>query len=133
MKISQIIVGLSFAAAAVGAAPAYAQAPAAAGKAAPASKAMPPHPQASCVAEIRRERATYHRNLEAGIKGGRIDAKEHAMLNKTHAELMAMEKKAAEDHKLSAAECKAIHAKIMEEHKKLQMAMATPAGKAAKK
>jgi hypothetical protein len=118
MKFRQITIGLCVAAAAVAAAPAYAQAPAAARK-------VIPHPQASCIADIKRERADYQRNLEAGIKYGRFDAVEQAMLNKTHADLMKMEKKAEADHKISPAECRAIHAKIKEENKKQQMAIAT--------
>jgi hypothetical protein len=119
MKVSHIAMGLCAAAAAFAAAPAFAQLP---GK--PAS-----HPQASCIADMQRERATYQRNLDAGIKGGRIDPKEHAMLNKTHADLMAAEAKANADHKITPAECKALHARIMDENKKLQMALASPAGK----
>src|SRR5471030_686417 len=118
MKVSHITMGLCVAAAAFVAAPAFAQVP--------AKPAL--HPQASCIADIQRERATYQRNLDAGIKEKRIDPKEHAMLNKTHADLMAAEATANADHKISAAECKALHARIVDENKKLQLAMASPAG-----
>jgi len=87
------------------------------------------HPQAGCLGQIRNERAVYERNMAAGIKSGRIDAKEQATLRKTHGELMEMEKKAAADHKISAQECKAIHDKIVVEHKQLAAAMAAPPGK----
>ena len=50
---------------------------------------------------------------------GRIDATEKAGLDKTHDELMALEKKANEDGKMTPEECKGIHAKVVEEHRKL--------------
>ncbi len=133
MNTLRIATSVCFAGAVFVAASASAQAPAAkappAAAAAAKAGAAPLHPQAPCITQIRNERAGFQRAMEQGMKSGRIDKKEHASLEKTHGELMAMEKKAAEDHKLSAAECKAIHAKIVEEHKKLQMAMATPAKK----
>ena len=129
MKIRQFTLTLVVAAVAVGVAPVYAQAPAAPKPGAVAAKPAPGADlQAGCIAEVRNARAGFERSLAAGIKGGRIDAKEQAMLKKTHMELIEMEKKAAADRNLSPEECKAIHAKIVEEQKQLQAAMAPPAG-----
>jgi len=114
-----------------GKAPAHAAPPLVKGPAPMAGRPAPgAHPQAGCIGQIRNERAGFEKRMAAGMKSGRIDAKEQEMLKKTHAELMAMEKKASEDHKISPAECKAIHDKIVAEHKQLAAAMASPAGKA---
>lgn len=83
-----------------------------------------PHPAHGCRAEIRRENATYESTLKKGIADGLIDAKEKAALEKNHAELLAMEKKAASDGKITLDECKAIHEKIVAERKKLTESIA---------
>jgi hypothetical protein len=92
-----------------------------------AAKAAPPAADAkklpACIAQVKREHVNYTRTLRAGIKSGKIDKKEHAALNKTHHELTAMERKAAEDKKMSHEECMQIHAKIVAEHKQLMAAM----------
>jgi hypothetical protein len=109
-------------------APASAQAPAAAAKAPADAKKVP-----ACIAQVKKERAAYSRTMHEGVKSGKIDKAEHAALIKTHQELLAMEKKAAEDKKMSHEECMQIHAKIVAEHKQLVAAMHNGPAKAPAK
>ena len=83
------------------------------------------HPKVlSCAAEIAKERTHYDASIKAHVADGKIDATEKAALDKTHGELLAMEKKAAEDGKMTPEECAAIHTKIVAEHKQLVAALA---------
>ena len=76
-----------------------------------------------CSAEISREKNAFDTKMKAGLDSGKIDAKEKADIEKTHAELLALEKKAMDDGKISAEECKGIHTKIVSENKKLATAV----------
>jgi len=89
------------------------------------------HPQASCVHAIQKDNAAFAKAFANGVKSGKIDPKEKAALEKTHADLIAAEKAAAADKNVSAAECKALHDKVVAQHKQFTAAMAAPA--AAKK
>lgn len=95
---------------------------------APGPQAAPgkPHPAQSCLQEIARERQNFVAQVQRGIQAKRIDEKERAELEKVHNELMAMEKKAFEDHKVTPQECGEIHKKVLEENAKLQKALSTP-------
>ena len=76
-----------------------------------------------CAADIARERAHFEGAVKKGVADGKIDATEKAGLDKTHDELMVLEKKANEDGKMTPEECKGIHAKIVEQHRKLIAAL----------
>jgi hypothetical protein len=80
---------------------------------------------AKCIEEIKKQWATFQAAMGKGIQSGKIDVKERAALQKTHAELAGMVGRAAADAKLSADECMRIHNKIVEENKKLALAMAS--------
>ena len=79
----------------------------------------------ACLSDISRERTSFDSAMKKGVADGRIDAKEKADLERTHAELLTLEKKALEDKSLSSSECKGIQAKIAEENKKLTAAFAS--------
>ena len=85
----------------------------------------------ACIADIARERTSFDAALRKGVADGKIDAKEKADLDRTHGELLLLEKKVREDHKLSQSECKGVEAKIAEENKKLAAALASNARPAA--
>lgn len=99
-------------------------APAAAAAPVKPAPAVKRHPSVlTCAADIARERKNYDVSVKRHMADGRIDATEKAGLDKTHEELMALEKKANEDGKMTPEECKGIHAKIVEEHRKLVAAL----------
>lgn len=77
----------------------------------------------SCQAEIKKEKRIFDTKFKAGIDSGKIDDKEKVDIEKVHNELLALEKKADDDGKVTADECADIHEKIMEENKKLNAAM----------
>jgi hypothetical protein len=95
-------------------------------------KMAPQQALAHCKAEIAHERTSYVASVKRGLDDGLIDAKERADLEKTHNELAAMEKKAAADGKLSLQECQGIHGKVLEENRKLKLALATRPAAAGK-
>ena len=95
---------------------------------APAAKpaAPPANPQQSCLQAIQKDNVAFDNALANAVKTGKIDPKEKAALDNTHADLLAAEKAAAADQNLSQAECKALRDKIAAQHKQFSAAMAAP-------
>lgn len=81
------------------------------------------HEAVSCQAEINHENEVYASMIRAGIASGKVTAAEKAALDKTHAELLALEHKTMADNKVTVPECMAIHAKILDEGNKLRLAV----------
>lgn len=109
--------------------PAKPAAPPAAPAAAPAKPGAPA--PADCIAAIEKDNVAFGKALEANVKSGKIDAKEKAGLEKTHAELTAAVKAAQADKKVTPEECKALGEKVAAQHKQFAAAMAPNAPGAA--
>ncbi|MEI6732764.1 MAG: hypothetical protein WCK94_02275 [Comamonadaceae bacterium] len=104
-----------------------AAAPATKASAAPAAK--PPAPNSSpaaCVAEMTRANAAFGTELAAGVKSGKINAKEKISLDSKQAALLKKETAAKADGKITEAECNGILNDIKAEHAALVKALATP-------
>ena len=81
------------------------------------------HEAVTCQAEINHETEAYGTAILAGVKSGKITAQEKVALDKTHAELLALEHKTMADGKVTPQECMKIHAKIADEGNKLRLAI----------
>ncbi len=92
--------------------PATAPAPAAKPATAPAANSSP----AACLAAMNKATTDFAAALAAGVKNGKIDAKEKADLDAKHAALLKKEAAAKADGKITAAECNSILAGIHAEH-----------------
>ena len=109
-----------------------AAAPATKASAAPAAK--PPAPNSSpaaCLAAMNKATTAFATELAAGVKSGKIDAKEKADLDAKHAALLKKEAAAKADGKITAAECNSILAGIHAEHATLVKDLATAPVKTA--
>ncbi|MCX7165929.1 MAG: hypothetical protein NTV11_06595 [Rhodocyclales bacterium] len=81
------------------------------------------HEAVTCQAEINHENDAYGAAILAGVASGKISAQEKVALDKTHAELIALENQTMADSKITPAECMKIHAKIADEGNKLRLAI----------
>lgn len=81
------------------------------------------HEAVTCQAEINHENDAYAAAILAGVASGKISAQEKVTLDKTHAELVALEHKTMADGKVTPQECMKIHAKIADEGNKLRLAI----------
>ncbi len=96
-----------------------------------ASAAKPAAAAKNCIAAVEKDNAAFAKALANGVKSGKIDPKEKAALEKTHAELTAAVKAAQADKNVSAEECKALGAKVAAQHKQYNAAVALAPGKPA--
>jgi uncharacterized membrane protein YebE (DUF533 family) len=124
-----LVMACSAALAQTAAKPAAASAPAAkpATAPAPAANSSP----AACLAAMNKATTAFATELAAGVKSGKIDAKEKADLDAKHAALLKKEAAAKADGKITAAECNSILAGIHAEHATLVKDLATAPVKTA--
>lgn len=80
-------------------------------------------PQMSCFGEITRARNRFLAGVKRGVAEKLLDANELASLKKSHDELVEMESKIFADGKISQKECEAVQSKIIDEEKRLKMAL----------
>lgn len=103
-------------------APAPAPAPAPSKPVPPAAVAMFKTP-GECLATIKKGNADFLADYNAGVKAGKIDKTEAASIKKIHEDLIAAEKKASADSKLSTSECMGILTMQKQQHEVLAKAL----------